>query len=90
MKSSEEMLRLLKEQEKHIKEADSKITHDNDIVLSQKIDVEALLRNGYISADDYRKSHCLSIDESQYVSLDEFMERTAYIENGGDNQDDGM
>ena len=90
MKSSEEMLRILKEQEKRIKEADSKIAHDNDIILSPKINVEELLRNGYISADDYRKSHCISIDESQYVSLDEFMERTAYIENGGDNQDDGM
>lgn len=89
MKSSEEMLRILKEQEKCIKEADSKITHDNDIKLSPKINVEELLQNGYISADDYRKSHCISIDESQYVSLDEFMARTAYIEEVGDNQDDG-
>lgn len=86
MKSSEEMLRLLKEQEKSIKEADSKIAYDDDIKLSPRIDVEMLLRNGYISADNYRKNHCRTIDESQYVTLDKIMERTAFIEDGKDNK----
>lgn len=55
--SSEEMLEILKEQERRIIESDSLKIHNTEIKLHPKIDVEELLRNGYISADDYRKSH---------------------------------
>jgi len=33
------------------------IEESGEIALSPKIDVEALLRNGAITLDDYRKSH---------------------------------
>lgn len=41
--------RLVKEQERHLQEG--------PIKLSPKINIEEKLRNGYITADDYRKSH---------------------------------
>ena len=46
------MLAKLIEQEKHLKhlkEADNKIMHDNDAKLSHKLDVDDILRNGYVS-----------------------------------------
>ncbi len=55
--SIEEMLKKLKEQEKRIKESDSKKIQSGEFKLHPKIDVEKLLRNGYISADDYRTTH---------------------------------
>ena len=55
--SSEEMLAKLKEQERRIIESDSLKIQDMKIKLHPKIDVEECLRNGYISADDYRKTH---------------------------------
>lgn len=55
--SSEEMLAKLKEQERRIIESDSHKIQDMEIKLHPKIDVEECLRNGYISADDYRKTH---------------------------------
>ena len=55
--SSEEMLAKLKEQERRIIESDSLKIQDMEIKLHPKIDVEECLRNGYISADDYRKTH---------------------------------
>ena len=55
--SSEEMLAKLKEQERRIIESDSLKIQDMEIKLHSKIDVEECLRNGYISADDYRKTH---------------------------------
>ena len=54
--SSEEMLAKLKEQERRIIESDSLKIQDMEIKLHPKIDVEECLRNGYISADDYRKT----------------------------------
>ena len=55
--SSEEMLAKLKQQERRIIESDSLKIQDMEIKLHPKIDVEECLRNGYISADDYRKTH---------------------------------
>lgn len=55
--SSEEMLAKLKEQERKIIESDSLKIQNTEIKLHPKIDVEECLRNGYISADDYRKTH---------------------------------
>ncbi len=55
--SSEEMLAKLKEQERRIIESDSLKIQDMEIKLHPKLDVEECLRNGYISADDYRKTH---------------------------------
>lgn len=55
--SSEKMLAKLKEQEIRIIESDSLKIQDMEIKLHTKIDVEECLRNGYISADDYRKTH---------------------------------
>ena len=55
--SSEEMLAKLKEQERRIIESDSLKIQDMEIKLHPKIDLEECLRNGYISADDYRKTH---------------------------------
>ena len=55
--SSEEMLAKLKEQERRIIESDSLKIQDMEIKLHPKIDVEECLRNGYISADDYEKTH---------------------------------
>ena len=55
--STEGMLEILKEQEKRIIESDSKKIQSGEIKLHPKIDVEELLRNGYILADDYRTTH---------------------------------
>lgn len=55
--NSEEMIAILKEQERRIIESDSQNIQTKEFKLHQKIDIEELLRNGYISADDYRKSH---------------------------------
>ena len=49
--------KVLKEQEKRIIKSDSKKNQSGEIKLHPKIDVEELLRNGYISADDYRTTH---------------------------------
>ena len=50
-KLKEQEARLVKEQQSHLPEG--------EIKLSPKIDVEECLRNGGITADDYRKSHQL-------------------------------
>ena len=55
--STDKMLEILKEQEKRIIESDKEKIQEGKIKLSHKIDVEELLRNGYISADDYVKTH---------------------------------
>ncbi len=54
---SDEMLAILKEQERRIIESDSRKIQTREFKLHPKIDVEECLRNGYISADDYRKTH---------------------------------
>lgn len=54
-KSTDEMLAILKEQERRIIESDSRKQQNMEFKLHPKIDVEECLRNGYISADDYRK-----------------------------------
>lgn len=41
--------RLVKEQQSHL--------HEGEIKLSPKIDIEELLRNGYITAENYEKTH---------------------------------
>lgn len=51
------MLSLLKEQEKRIIEIDRQKVYEGEIKLSPKINIEERLRNGYISADDYVKTH---------------------------------
>ena len=48
-KLMEQEARLVKEQQSHL--------HEGKIKLSPKIDVEECLRNGYITADDYEKTH---------------------------------
>lgn len=54
---TDKMLELLKEQETRlIKEKRSRL-QEGTIMLSPKIDIEESLRNGYITADDYEKSH---------------------------------
>ena len=55
--STDKMLKILKEQEKEILEMSKQKIQEGKIKLSPKIDIEESLRNGYISADDYRKSH---------------------------------
>lgn len=55
--STDKMLEILKEQEKEIIESDKHKIQEGKIKLSPKIDIEESLRNGYITADDYRKSH---------------------------------
>ena len=55
--SSEKMLAILKEQEKRIIDSDSIKIQSGMVKLHPKIDVQELLRNGYISADDYRRTH---------------------------------
>lgn len=55
--STDKMLGILKEQEKRIIESDRQKVQEGKIKLSPKIDIEECLRNGYITADDYRKSH---------------------------------
>ena len=53
----DKMLELLKEQEaQRLKEQQNHL-YEGKIKLSPKIDVEECLRNGGITADDYRKTH---------------------------------
>ena len=55
----EDLLAILKEQvARLVKEQQSQL-HEGKIKLSPKIDIEEKLRNGYISAEDYRKTHQL-------------------------------
>ena len=56
-RNTNEMLSLLKEQERRIVESDKQKVQEGKIRLSPKIDIEERLRNGYISADDYVKTH---------------------------------
>ena len=53
----DKMLLFLKEQEKRIIESDKQKIYEGEIKLSPKINIEERLRNGYISADDYVKTH---------------------------------
>ncbi len=54
---TDKMLELLKEQEARIVEENMKNASKEPIKLSPKIDIEECLRNGCITADDYRKTH---------------------------------
>ena len=54
---SDSMLRKLKEQEARIIADDKKNAPKGPIKLSPKIDVDECLRNGGITADNYRKTH---------------------------------
>lgn len=57
MNDIDKMLERLKEQEARlIKEKQSRL-QEGKIMLSPKIDIEESLRNGYITADDYEKTH---------------------------------
>ena len=53
----DKMLEKLKEQEAMIIKEDKQYLQEGKIKLSPKIDVEECLRNGGITADDYRKTH---------------------------------
>ena len=54
---SDAMLRKLKEQEARIIAEDKKNAPKGPIKLSPKIDVEECLRNGYITAEEYERTH---------------------------------
>ena len=51
------MLEKLKEQEARLVKEQQSQLHEAKIKLSPKIDIEKCLRDGGITADDYRKSH---------------------------------
>jgi hypothetical protein len=53
----DKMLEKLKEQEARIIKEDKQYLQEGKIKLSPKIDIENKLRNGYITADDYEKTH---------------------------------
>ncbi|MCF0125719.1 MAG: hypothetical protein HUJ68_08210 [Clostridia bacterium] len=53
----DKMLELLKEQEAQLLKEQQNHLYEGKIKLSPKIDVEECLRNGGITADDYRKTH---------------------------------
>ena len=53
----DKMLEKLMEQEAMIIKEDKQHLQERKIKLSPKIDIENKLRNGYITADDYRKTH---------------------------------
>lgn len=53
----DKMLEKLKEQEARLVKEQQRQLHEGKIRLSPKIDIEEKLRNGYITADDYEKSH---------------------------------
>ena len=55
--STDKMLEILKEQEERIIESDKEKIQEGIIKFSPKINIEERLRNGYISADDYVKTH---------------------------------
>lgn len=54
---SDKMLKLLMEQEKKLVAEQMSHLNEKEIKLSPKIDIEECLRNGGITADEYRKSH---------------------------------
>ncbi|WP_407401193.1 hypothetical protein [Sodaliphilus sp.] len=51
------MLEILKEQEARLVKEQQRHLHEGKIKLSPKINIEECLRNGGITAEDYRKSH---------------------------------
>lgn len=51
------MLTKLKQQETKLVNEQKSQLNETKITLSPKINIEEKLRNGYISADDYKKSH---------------------------------
>ena len=51
------MLEKLKEQEARLVKEQQSQLHERKIKLSPRINIEEKLQNGYISADDYRKTH---------------------------------
>ena len=51
------MLEILKEQEARLVKEQQRHLHEGKIKLSPKINIEEKLRNGYITADDYEKTH---------------------------------
>ncbi len=53
----DKMLEKLKEQETRLVKEQQNRLQEGKIKLSPKIDIKEKLRNGYITADDYRKSH---------------------------------
>ena len=53
----DKMLEILKEQEARLVKEQQSQLQEGEIKLSPKIDIEEKLRNGYITADDYEKSH---------------------------------
>ena len=57
MEETEKMLEKLKEQEARLVAEQMKNAPKGPIKLSPPIDIEESLRNGYITADYYEKSH---------------------------------
>lgn len=53
----DKMLEILKEQEARLVKEQQLQFQEGEIKLSPKIDIEKKLRDGYITADDYEKSH---------------------------------
>ena len=51
------MLEILKEQEARLVKEQQRHLHEGKIKLSPKINIQEKLRNGYITADDYEKTH---------------------------------
>lgn len=51
------MLEKIKKQEARLVREQQSNLHEGEITLSPKIDIEEKLHNGYITADDYKKSH---------------------------------
>lgn len=60
---TDKMLEKLKEQEARLVKEQQSHLHEGKIKLSPKIDVEECLRNGYITADDYRKTHQITYEK---------------------------
>ena len=53
----DKMLEKIKEQEARLVKEEQMKLHEGKIKLSPKIDIEGCIRNGGVTADDYRKSH---------------------------------
>ena len=53
----DKMLEKIKEQEARLVKEEQRKLHEGKIKLSPKIDIEECIRNGGVTADDYRKSH---------------------------------
>lgn len=53
----DKMLEILKEQEARLVKEQQSQLQEGEIKLSPKIDIEECLRNGGITAEDYRRSH---------------------------------